>query len=135
MNSNQSIWNIVYEEILKKYSGAVIELWFNNFELEYFDDERALITTTSEAFVDLFNKKYAADIASIFEQTLNFHVDVKFFPKSSFKLEQALVTEAAPVKTAPAVKEQLTKEKDDEPTHDTAFVGEKDYTFDTGTRA
>ena len=128
MNSNQSIWNIVYDEILKKYSGAVIELWFNNFELEYFDDERALITTTSEAFVDLFNKKYAPDIASIFEQTLNFHVDVRFFAKSSFKLENALNTvkpEPQPVRETPSV-----KEKDDEPTHDTAFVGEKDYTFD-----
>ena len=133
MNSNQSIWNIVYEEIVKKYPGPVVELWFNNFELEYFDDERALITTTSEAFVDLFNKKYAADISDIFEQTLNFHVDVKFFAKSSFKLDQALNTEltAAPAaKPEPAVKEQPVKEKDEEPTHDTAFVGEKDYTFD-----
>ena len=131
MNSNQSIWNIVYDEILKKYSGAVIELWFNNFELEYFDDERAWITTTSEAFVDLFNKKYAADIASIFEQTLNFHVDVKFFAKSRFNLEQALQSDSAPA--APqkvSLREQPAKEKDEEPTHDTAFVGEKDYTFD-----
>ena len=133
MNSNQSIWNIVYEEIVKKYPGPVVELWFNNFELEYFDDERALITTTSEAFVDLFNKKYAADISDIFEQTLNFHVDVKFFAKSSFKLDQALNTElttAPAAKPEPAVKEQPVKEKDEEPTHDTAFVGEKDYTFD-----
>ena len=136
LNSNQSIWNIVYEEILKKYSGAVIDLWFSNFELEYFDDECALITTTSETFVDLFNKKYAADIASIFEQTLNFHVDVKFFAKSSFNLENALATETAvpaPAPTPKVTREQpqnVIKEKDDEPTHDTAFVGEKDYTFD-----
>ncbi len=133
MNSNQSIWNIVYEEILKKYSGAVIDLWFSNFELEYFDDECALITTTSETFVDLFNKKYASDIASIFEQTLNFHVDVKFFAKSSFNLENALTSKApAPTPAPKAVREQPqpAKEKDDEPTHDTAFVGEKDYTFD-----
>ena len=41
LNSNQAIWNIVYDEILKKYPEAVIELWFKNFELEYFDDERA----------------------------------------------------------------------------------------------
>ena len=126
LNSNQSIWNIVYDEILKKYSGAVIELWFNNFELEYFDDERALITTTSESFVDLFNKKYAPDIAAIFEQTLNFHVDVKFFAKSTFKLDHALKTEKPVEKSIP----EPIREKDDEPTHDTAFVGEKDYTFD-----
>ena len=107
----------------------MIELWFNNFELEYFDDECALITTTSEAFVDLFNKKYAADIAAIFEKTLNFHVDVKFFAKSTFKLEQALAADPTPAKTVSAIKEPA-KEKDDEPTHDTAFVGEKDYTFD-----
>ena len=127
MNSNQSIWNIVYDEILKKYSGAVIELWFNNFELEYFDDECALITTTSEAFVDLFNKKYASDIAAIFEQTLNFHIDVKFFAKSTFKLETALSNKPTSSK---ASTEQPAKEKDEEPTHDTAFVGDKDYTFD-----
>ncbi|MBR6745147.1 MAG: hypothetical protein IKM00_08040, partial [Clostridia bacterium] len=103
MNSNQSIWNIVYDEILKKYSGAVIDLWFSNFELEYFDDERAWITTTSEAFVDLFNKKYAPDIAAIFEQTLNFHVDVQFFAKSSFNPDTAF---HAAKPTAPAIREQ-----------------------------
>ena len=130
MNSNQSIWNIVYDEILKKYSGAVIDLWFSNFELEYFDDERALITTTSEAFVDLFNKKYAPDIASIFEQTLNFHIDVRIFAKSKFKLDEVLNAESAPVKPAIEPSRPNAKEKDEEPTHDTAFVGEKDYTFD-----
>ena len=132
MNSNQSIWNIVYEEILKKYSGAVVDLWFSNFELAYFDDERALITTTSENFVDLFNKKYASDIASIFEQTLDFHVDVKFYAKSTFNPEMALKTEKPKPEPQPVRETVLTavKEKDDEPTHDTAFVGEKDYTFD-----
>lgn len=126
LNSNQAIWNIVYDEILKKYPEAVIELWFKNFELEYFDDERALITTTSEVFVDLLNKKYAPDIAAIFEQTLNFHVDVKVFAKSTFKLESALLAEKPAVKKEP----EPVKEKDEEPTHDTAFVSEKDYTFD-----
>ena len=126
MNSNQAIWNIVYDEILKKYPEAVIELWFKNFELAYFDDERALITTTSEVFVDLLNKKYAPDIAEIFEQTLNFHVDVKVFAKSTFKLENALTAEKPAVKNEP----ESVKDKDDEPTHDTAFISEKDYTFD-----
>jgi chromosomal replication initiator protein len=135
LTSNQSIWNIVYDEILKKYSGAVVDLWFSNFELAYFDDERALITTTSENFVDLFNRKYARDIASIFEQTLDFHVDVKFYAKSTFNPEIALKNEKPkqePQPTRESIHESVraAKEKDEEPTHDTAFVSEKDYTFD-----
>ena len=108
----------------------MIDLWFSNFELEYFDDERALITTTSEAFVDLFNKKYAPDIASIFEQTLNFHIDVKIFAKSKFKLDEALAAGISAIKPVQESPHSAAKEKDEEPTHDTAFVGEKDYTFD-----
>ena len=137
MNSNTAIWNIVYDEIVKKYPEAVIELWFKNFELAYFDDERALITTTSEGFIELLNKKYAPELASIFEQTLNFHLTVKIFAKSKFKLEEALLSEmtasAPSAHTAPAevpAPDMPVKEKEEETSHDTAFISEKDYTFD-----
>jgi chromosomal replication initiation ATPase DnaA len=101
LNSNTAIWNIVYDEILKKYPEAVIELWFKNFELAHFDDERAPITTTSEGFVDLLNKKYAPEIADIFEQVLNFRLNVKIYAKSKFNPEEIPLTESAP---APAEK-------------------------------
>ena len=63
------IWNIVFDELSKKYTDAVMELWFNNFELVYLDDEKAFITTTSDGFVDLLNKKYAPENEAIFEST------------------------------------------------------------------
>ncbi len=136
MNSNTAIWNIVYDEIVKKYPATVVELWFNNFELAYFDDERALITTTSEALVELFNKKYAPEFAEIFERMLNFHLTVKIFPKSKFNLEEALLSEMtasfpsvtpAPVPSEP---EAVPAPKEEEAAQDTAFISEKDYTFD-----
>ena len=58
LNSYKDIWNIVFDELSKKYTDAVMELWFNNFELVYLDDEKGFITTTSDGFVDLLNKKY-----------------------------------------------------------------------------
>ena len=135
MNSNTAIWNIVYDEILKKYPEAVIELWFKNFELAYFDDERALITTTSEGFVDLLNKKYAPEIADIFEQVLNFRLNVKIYAKSKFNPEEIPLTESAPAPSEkPAAPAEPTPEaepaKEEEPAQDTSFVSEKDYTFD-----
>ena len=135
MNSNIAIWNIVYDEILKKYPEAVIELWFKNFELAHFDDERAFITTTSEAFVDLLNKRYAPEIAEIFEQVLKFHLSVKIFAKSKFDLAEALTSEIAmpaKIKPEPIAAPEPTPEpvKEEEPSHDTTFVSEKDYTFD-----
>ena len=135
MNSNTAIWNIVYDEILKKYPEAVIELWFKNFELAYFDDERALITTTSEGFVDLLNKKYAPEIADIFEQVLNFRLNVKIYAKSKFNPEEIPLTESAPAPAEkPAAPAEPTPEaepaKEEEPAQDTSFVSEKDYTFD-----
>jgi chromosomal replication initiator protein len=135
LNSNTAIWNIVYDEILKKYPEAVIELWFKNFELAYFDDERALITTTSEGFVDLLNKKYAPEIADIFEQVLNFRLNVKIYAKSKFNPEEIPLTESAPAPAEkPAAPAEPTPEaepaKEEEPAQDTSFVSEKDYTFD-----
>ena len=61
MNSNIEIWTIVYDALTKNYPDAVIDFWFKNFELAYFDDERAFITTTSENFTDLLNKRYAPE--------------------------------------------------------------------------
>ncbi len=135
MNSNRDIWNIVYDEITKKYPEAVIELWLKNFELEYFDDERALITTPTEGFVELFNKRYAPDIAEIFEQTLNFHLKVKIYAKSTFNLEAALSEDIpAAAVSSPAEKriEQEVHKDEDSPIEnaETNFVSEKDYTFD-----
>ncbi|MBQ7308740.1 MAG: chromosomal replication initiator protein DnaA [Clostridia bacterium] len=134
MNSNIAIWNIVYDEILKKYPEAVIELWFKNFELAYFDDERALITTTSEGFVDLLNKKYAPEIAEIFERVLSFRLNVKIYAKSKFNLGEALMGDmpaaARPAPEPIEAKPAPEPAKEEEPSQDTAFVSEKDYTFD-----
>lgn len=90
MNANQDIWNVIYAEILKKYPEPVIDLWLKNFELAYFDSELALITTTSEGFVEILNKKYAPEIAELFETTLGFPLTVKIYAKSKFSLAEAL---------------------------------------------
>ena len=123
--------------MLRKYPQAVIELWFNNFELAYFDDERALITTTSDGYVDLLNKKYAPEISEIFEQTLNFHLTVKIFAKSKFNMEEALLSEInapsatpLPVQETPVPEQTVPEKENFEPSHDTGFISEKDYTFD-----
>ena len=41
--------------------------------------KKAFITTTSDGFVDLLNKKYAPEIETIFENTLNFQIRVRIF--------------------------------------------------------
>ena len=140
MNANQDIWKIVYDEIVKKYPDAVIDLWLKNFELAYFDSELALITTTSEGFVEILNKKYAPEIAELFETTLGFHLTVKIYAKSTFDLAEVLsepdpepetpVTVIIPEKTKKEEK-MAAKEDDDTPADaGTNFISEKDYTFD-----
>ncbi len=134
MNNNQDIWNVIYDSIVKKYPQPVIELWFSNFELAYFDSERALITTTSEGFIDLLNKKYAPGIAELFEENLGLSIHVKIFPKSTFSLESALCEDIeAPAvsimeKKAPVEAPQKQEEAHGE--EGTSFISDKDYTFD-----
>ncbi|MBQ9747284.1 MAG: chromosomal replication initiator protein DnaA [Clostridia bacterium] len=134
MNSNQDIWKIVYDEIEKTYPAAIVDMWFKNFELAYFDAERALITTTSERFIDIFNKKYASEIADLFERVLNFPVAVTIYAKSTFSLEEALMQESAPVEQAPAPKTaapRAPKAEEETPAEgESSFIPEKDYTFD-----
>lgn len=135
MNSNQDIWTIVYGEIEKNYPAAIVDMWFKNFELAYFDAERAFITTTSERYIDIFNKKYASEIADLFERVLNFSVAVTIFAKSTFSLEAALspeVSAPAPSLVAHVHKETpITPAKQEEDAaSDTNFIPEKDYTFD-----
>ncbi len=127
LNSYKDIWNIVFDELSKKYTDAVMELWFNNFELVYLDDEKGFITTTSDGFVDLLNKKYAPEIEKIFDDTLNFHITVKIFAKSSFRLENALSEEIK----KPDIPEADTADSEAQSEiSGSAFVSEKDYTFE-----
>ena len=128
MNSYKDIWNIVFDELSKKYTDAVMELWFNNFELVYLDDEKAFITTTSDGFVDLLDKKYAPEIETIFENTLNFQIRVRIFAKSSFILEKVLTeyTENTINTSSPDILNDSIQNE----TISSSFVSEKDYTFE-----
>ncbi|MBQ8420570.1 MAG: chromosomal replication initiator protein DnaA [Clostridia bacterium] len=137
MNANQDIWNVIYAEILKKYPEPVIDLWLKNFELAYFDSELALITTTSEGFVEILNKKYAPEIAELFETTLGFPLTVKIYAKSKFSLAEALEkpTPTVELPAEPIMPEQpkkAEKPSEEEAPADaaTSFISEKDYTFD-----
>ncbi|MBO5047856.1 MAG: chromosomal replication initiator protein DnaA [Clostridia bacterium] len=137
MNANQDIWNVIYAEILKKYPEPVIDLWLKNFELAYFDSELALITTTSEGFVEILNKKYAPEIAELFETTLGFPLTVKIYAKSKFNLAEALEkpTPTVELPAEPIMPEQPKKAEkpaEEEAPADaaTSFISEKDYTFD-----
>ncbi len=127
----------MYNEIAKIYPDAVMGLWFNNFELQFIDDETAIITTTSDGFVDLLNKKYAPEIEKLFAELLGFHVSVKIYAKSTFKLEEALKeimlgkTEPAPIHTPVSEpQKKAAEEMTSEETAGTTFVSEKDYTFE-----
>ena len=129
MNSYKDVWNIVFDEISKKYTDAVMDLWFNNFELVYLDDERAFITTTSDGFVDLLNKKYAPEIETLFENTLNFHVSVRIFFFFSFRLEDALLEYTE--KNSDILPSAESRDSDSQnEMAGSAFVSEKDYTFE-----
>ncbi len=144
MNSYQDVWNVVYDEISKKYSEPVMKLWFNNFVLQYLDDEVAIITSTSDGFIDLLNKKYRAEIEEFFTMTLGFHVDVKICAASTFDLEKALMEimmaksspAPAPIHTptpAPEPIPEPQKPAEEAPAEEvvgTTFVSEKDYTFE-----
>ena len=123
-----------------------MKLWFNNFVLQYLDDEVAIITTTSDGFIDLLNKKYTAEIEELFTLTLGFHVDVKICAASTFDLEKALMeimmakaspaSAPAPVHTQTPAPEQIPepqKPVEEAPAEEvvgTTFVSEKDYTFE-----
>ena len=123
-----------------------MKLWFNNFVLQYLDDEVAIITTTSDGFIDLLNKKYTAEIEEFFTMTLGFHVDVKICAASTFDLEKALMeimmakaspaSAPAPVHTQTPAPEQIPepqKPAEEAPAEEvvgTTFVSEKDYTFE-----
>ena len=74
-----------------------MDLWFNKLELVHLDSEVAVITTPSDAFVDLLNTRYGDQIAAIFEEMLDFYVEVRIFPSKNFDLEAAVrsVTENA----------------------------------------
>ena len=142
LNANQDIWNVIYAEILKKYPEPVIDLWLKNFELAYFDSELALITTTSEGFVEILNKKYAPEIAELFETTLGFPLTVKIYAKSKFDLAEVLSVPAEKKETPAAAEEIIpekkpkeekkpVKEEEEAPAETgTNFISEKDYTFD-----
>ena len=63
-----------------------MDLWFNKLELVHLDSEVAVITTPSDAFVDLLNTRYGDQIAAIFEEMLDFYVEVRIFPSKNFDL-------------------------------------------------
>lgn len=47
-----------------------MDLWFNKLELVHLDSEVAVITTPSDAFVDLLNTRYGDQIAAILRKCL-----------------------------------------------------------------
>ena len=57
-----------------------MDLWFNKLELVHLDSEVAVITTPSDAFVDLLNTRYGDQIAAICEEMLDFYVEVRIVP-------------------------------------------------------
>ena len=90
-----------------------------------------------EAYKDITGNKTAEDteIEKIFDDTLNFHITVKIFAKSSFRLENALSEEIK----KPDIPEADTADIPEADTADSeaqseisgsAFVSEKDYTFE-----
>ncbi len=128
VNSNQSyqeIWAIVRDELAKQYSDAVMELWFNHFELVYLDEKDALLTTTSEGFVSILNRKYAPEIAKLFERTLGFPVRVRIYAKEGFQLSAALTDTVSDPAPEPATNAPRTEDARPD-----AYVYENDYTFE-----
>ncbi len=89
MDSYRDIWNLVLNELAKKFSDAAMELWFNKLTLVYLDDSIAIITTQSDGFVALLNKRYAPEIEKILENILSFHVKVKIYSEKGFDLDKA----------------------------------------------
>ncbi len=133
MNTNQDIWNIIFEAITRKYPEPVIDLWFKNFELAYFDSDKALLTTTSEGFIEVLNKKYAPEIAELFKDNLGFALHVKICPKSTFDLQTALgeaPTHEMPIISAEPAPVEKPREEEAPAEGGTSFISEKDYTFD-----
>ena len=74
------------------------------------------------------SKKYAPEIETIFENTLNFQIRVRIFAKSSFILEKVLTeyTENTINTSSPDILNDSIQNE----TISSSFVSEKDYTFE-----
>ena len=95
MDSYKNIWEIVLRELGKRYSEALIEIWFKPLKLAHLDDKYAFILTADAGFVDLLNSRYAANVELAFEAAMGYGLKVKFFNESNF-LRQRTVEDACP---------------------------------------
>lgn len=128
MNSYKEIWELMLRELGKKYSDALMDLWFRKFELVHFDDKYAFIVTDDGGFVDLLNAKYAEQIALSFKEVMGFEVSVKIFPREDFSLEGAIYSMEMP----DVSDEQIDKnfDSDNYKPHSTPFSPDDEYTFE-----
>ena len=109
-----------------------MDLWFNKLELVHLDSEVAVITTPSDAFVDLLNTRYGDQIAAIFEEMLDFYVEVRIFPSKNFDLEAAVrsVTENADEKKKEGVRAQSDFYHAGEDSPEIQLKNDGEYTFE-----
>ncbi len=117
MDSYRDIWKLVLNGLSEKFSDAAMDLWFNKLTLVYLDDSIALVTTQSDNFVSLLNKRYAPEIEQILEDILNFHVSVKIHAEKGFDLERAKaesLLNTAEGSDAPQKEENIPESKNDD---------------------
>ena len=138
MDSYRDIWNLVLGELSKKFSDAAMDLWFNKLTLVYLDDSIALITTKSNGFVSLLNKRYAPEIEKILEDILNFRAKVKIYEENNFDLDRAKAefllsekeTEVIPQKEAVISEVKNDDFYSDDKTERTITTFDANYTFE-----
>lgn len=131
MNSYKEIWELMLRELGKKYSEALMDLWFRKFELVHFDDKYAFIVTNDGGFVDLLNTKYARQIEESFKEVMGFDVTVKIFPRDGFSVEGALYSMESPAPTDEQIDKSFDGDEESFRTYSTLFSPDDEYTFET----
>lgn len=130
MDSYKNIWEIVLRELGKKYSEALIEIWFKPLKLAHLDDKYAFILTADAGFVDLLNSRYAANVEHAFEAAMGYALRVKFFNESTFSVESALLSLEGPIIEESDT--ESTDSSDDKPvtSYSTLLMPDDEYTFE-----
>ncbi len=133
MDSYNDIWQIALNELSKRYSSAVMELWFNKLVFVYMNEESIIMTTPSGGFAPLLNNKYAPEISSIFRDQMGLNISVKIYAEKDFDLEKALSGEIPVPMNVSSPKKEEKKTDDyykDEKSEKKITAVDTTYTFD-----
>ena len=76
MQQFSEIWSLTLDELRKKFSASIVDLWFTNLVLCNLTDTSAVLICDESFKYSLINARYKDDLKNAFEKALGFPVDV-----------------------------------------------------------